>query len=89
MKIIINIPDHRPVISQLDAMDEDRARLLTAWRIIDALVFASANSTCPVEAITGICEDDGFEPSPGAYVRLLREKEELQDTLDDIKRRVA
>lgn len=86
MKIELTIPDHRPVISEIDALDEDKARLLTAWRILDALVFAAANKTCPVDAVLGICEDDGFEPSPGAYARLEREKEELQDKLDDIRR---
>lgn len=89
MKIELIIPDHRPVISDMDALDDDKARLRSAWRILDAIVFAAANRTCPVEAITGICEDEDFRPLESDYTKLQRENEELRDKLDDIKRAVA
>lgn len=89
MTITLTIPDHRPVVDSLSALDEDKARLLTAWRVIDALALASANRLCPVESVVNALDEEDFEPAPGAFERLRRENEELRDTLDDIRRTVA
>lgn len=56
--ITLRLPDHGfndP--NQWDFLTPENKRLKHAHRILDALAFAAANNTCPVDAIVGELEE--------------------------------